>query len=64
MIRMSVSTETASFALDGASAVDSEFAREDLIETDAVGETEDYQLRAARRAQLEDADTLRRMRAL
>ena len=28
------------------------------------GDAEDYQLRAARRAQLEDADTLRRMRAL
>ena len=61
---MSVSAETASFAHGGKTAQDSEFAADDLTETDAAGETEDYQLRATRRAQLEDADTLRRMRAL
>ena len=61
---MSVSTETASFAHEPKTAVDSEFGHDDLIETEAAGQDEDYQLRAARRAQLEDADTLRRMRAL
>ena len=61
---MSVSTEAASFAHESKSAVDSEFDRDDLIETGAAARDEDYQLRATRRAQLEDADTLRRMRAL
>jgi len=63
MYRMSVSTEAASFAHDPHSAADSEFIAEDLIETQGSGESDDYQLRATRRAQLEDAETLRRMRA-
>jgi hypothetical protein len=61
---MSVSTEAASFAHDPKSAADSEFVAENLIETQGLDAPDDYQLRAARRAQLEDADTLRRMRAL
>jgi hypothetical protein len=61
---MSVSTEAASFAHDPESLTGAEFAPGDLTETQGLGEDEDYQLRATRRAQLEDADTLRRMRAL
>ena len=61
---MSVSTDTAGSPHAAKSAEGSEFVRDDLIETEAADEAEDYQLRAARRAQLEDADTLRRMRAL
>jgi hypothetical protein len=61
---MTVSTEAASFAAESSSALDSEFAHDDPVETAAPGEAEDYHLIATRRAQLEDADTLRRMRAL
>lgn len=61
---MSVSTDTAASALGAKSAVDSEFVHDDLPDVVAAAEGEDYQLLAARRAQLEDADTLRRMRAL
>jgi len=61
---MSVSTEAASFAHDPESLAGAEFPSGDIAETQSLGEDEDYQLRATRRAQLEDADTLRRMRAL
>jgi len=64
MIRMSVSTNAASFAIDPKTAVDSEFVHDDLRETQGPDQSEDYDLIAARRAQLEDANTLRRMRAL
>jgi len=59
---MSVSIDTTSFAQDPMALDD--LSPEDLIEFQGVGESEDYELRASRRAQLEDAETLRRMRAL
>jgi len=61
---MSVSTDTAASPQAAKSAEGSEFILDDLAGAEAAGEVEDYQLRATRRAQLEDADTLRRMRAL
>ncbi len=48
----------------GLSVADSPAAIEVLIEAQADPETLAYQLIAARRAQLEDAETLRRVRAL
>jgi hypothetical protein len=59
---MSVSIDTTSFAQDPMALDD--LSPEDLIESQGAGESEDYELRASRRAQLEDAETLRRMRAL
>jgi hypothetical protein len=64
MYRMSVSTEAASFAHDPESLTGAEFAAGDLTETQGAGDADDYDLIATRRAQLEDAETLRRMRAL
>ncbi len=61
---MSVSIDFSPFADDPKSAVPSEAVPDDLFEAGAISSVEDYQLRATRRAQLEDADTLRRMRAL
>ena len=61
---MSVSTDTAAPSHAGKSAEGSEFILDDLPKTESAEAAEDYQLRATRRAQLEDADTLRRMRAL
>lgn len=61
---MSVSTDLSPFARDPNSARDSDPHIEDLLETAGEPGVEDYQLIATRRAQLEDANTLRRMRAL
>jgi len=61
---MSVSIDTNAFAQDPMALDDSGVLPEALIETQAVTQPEDYHLTASRRAQLEDADTLRRMRAL
>ena len=61
---MSVSIDFSPFAHDPNSAGDSDPGIDDLLETSAEPAPEDYQLIAARRAQLEDANTLRRMRAL
>jgi len=61
---MSVSIDTTSFGQDPTPLDDSGLLPEDLIETQGAVEPEDYHLIASRRAQLEDADTLRRMRAL
>jgi len=61
---MSVSIDTTSFASDPMALDDSGLVADDLIETQGAIEPEDYHLIASRRAQLEDADTLRRMRAL
>ena len=61
---MSVSIDTTSFAQDPVPLEDSSLVADDLIATQGAIEPEDYHLIASRRAQLEDADTLRRMRAL
>ena len=47
---MSVSTDTAASPQAAKSAEGSEFILDDLTETQAAGEVEDYQLCAARRA--------------
>ncbi len=62
---MSASTDSAA-STHAASAADGlEFFHDDLTDPETAGnEAEDYQRLATRRAQLEDADTLRRMRAL
>jgi len=61
---MSVSIDTTSFAQDPMALDEPGLFPDGLIETQAGAEPEDYELRASRRAQLEDAETLRRMRAL
>jgi hypothetical protein len=61
---MSVSTDLSPFAHDPSPRGDSDDIQADLFDIEATSSVEDYQLRATRRAQLEDADTLRRMRAL
>ena len=61
---MSVSTDLSPFTHDPNFVHDSEPGFDDLLETAGESAVEDYQLIATRRAQLEDADTLRRMRAL
>ncbi len=61
---MSVSTDHSPLGHEPRTLADPDDIQADLFELEAGASAEDYQLRASRRAQLEDADTLRRMRAL
>ena len=56
--------EIEAIAEAGSAMIDTGFDIDTLIETQADPEGEVYKVLAARRAQLEDAETLRRARAL
>ena len=61
---MSVSTDQSPFGHESKILADADDVQDDLFDLNGGASAEDYELRASRRAQLEDADTLRRMRAL